>query len=134
MWSIPRRRGAGADAIFVRVAASITDDIRRGARRAGDRLPSTRALAAELGVNRNTVVAAYDELAAQGWVVTRGPAGTRVADDIPERPVRAPRAPRGRSQAGMADGPGFGFDAVPAHDAAPFGPAGARYQLSVGVP
>src|SRR5881394_2023910 len=90
MWSIPHRRGAGSSAMFVRVATAITEDIRRGALRAGDRLPSTRSLAERLDVNRNTVVAAFDELAAQGWIVARGAGGTFVSVELPERSVRRP--------------------------------------------
>ena len=49
---------------FVRVARAIAVDIARGRLKPGQRLPGTRTLAASLGVNRNTVVAAYEELAA----------------------------------------------------------------------
>ncbi len=131
MWSIPqRRRGAGAGALFVRVAGAISDDIRRGALRAGDRLPSTRAVADQLGVNRNTVVAAYDELVAQGWLVSRGPAGTFVAGEVPDRPARrAAKAP-----AGAAARPGFELPPVVAHDRSPAGPPEARFHVSLGVP
>ena len=134
MWSMLKtsdaRRGAGASAVFVRVAAAISEDIRRGALRGGDRLPSTRALAAQLAVNRNTIVAAYDELVAQGWAVTRGPGGTFVCDTLPERAVRRalPMTPRG-----MPPRPGFDVRAMPTFRSM-FGPAGMRYHLSAGVP
>ena len=62
------------------IAASLRALLERGALRAGDPLPSVRALAETLGVNRNTVVAAYGELARGGLVVSRGRGGTRVAD------------------------------------------------------
>lgn len=45
---------------------------------AGTLLPSERAMAQELGVSRNTVVAAYSELVADGWVERRHGSGTRV--------------------------------------------------------
>ena len=51
-----------------------------GRLRAGLRLPSTRELAAGLGVSRNTVVNAYDLLLSEGYVRARGRAGTVVAD------------------------------------------------------
>jgi GntR family transcriptional regulator/MocR family aminotransferase len=116
--------------MFVQVAAAIADDIRRGALRGGDRLPSTRALAAQLAVHRNTIVAAYDELVAQGWVVTRQPRGTFVCDELPERAVRRahPAAPRG-----IVARPGFDMRPVPVFHSV-FAPAGARYYLSAGVP
>ena len=122
------RRGSGTSAVFVRVAAAITGDIRRGVLRGGDRLPSSRALADRLGVARNTVVAAYDELLAQGWVESRGAAGTFVAAAMPER---APRRAGGHVL-GIAKRPAFELEAV-APLATPF-VAGARFQLSAGVP
>jgi GntR family transcriptional regulator/MocR family aminotransferase len=135
MWSIAKptspRRGAGASALFVRVAGSIVDDIQRGALRSGDRLPSTRALADRFAVNRNTIVAAYDELVAQGWVVTRGPSGTFVADEMPERTARKPTATI--ESRGMAARAGFDLPAGPPIRV-PLGPAGTRYHLSGGVP
>jgi GntR family transcriptional regulator / MocR family aminotransferase len=51
-----------------------------GALRPGDALPSTRALAALLGTARSTVVAGYDRLRAEGHLVGRAGAATRVAD------------------------------------------------------
>lgn len=130
MWSIPRRRGAGADALFVAIAAHFAEEIRRGALRAGDRLPSTRALAARLDLNRNTITAAFDELAAQGWIVTRGAGGTFVADELPERAVRRPAAAPDKALAGR---PGFEVRGV-AGPRPIFGPDDIAYQLSAGVP
>lgn len=64
-------------------AADIADSVRalrdRGVLRAGSPLPPVRELAALLGVNRNTAVAAYRQLAQAGLVVSRGRAGTIVA-------------------------------------------------------
>lgn len=138
MWSIsdsPSRSGAGSGAVFVRIAAAIGHEIRRGVLRAGDRLPSTRELARREGVNRNTVVAAYDELVAQGWIVSRGAAGTFVSGELPERTARARETDRpGHQVAGMAARPGFELRAAAATPATPFGPPGTRYQLSAGVP
>ena len=130
MWSIAARRGAGHDALFVVIAAHFAEEIRRGALRAGDRLPSTRALAAQLDLNRNTIIAAFDELAAQGWVVSRGAGGTFVSDELPERAVRRPASGPDRALAGR---PGFEVRAV-APPRAIFGPDDIDYQLSAGVP
>src|SRR4051794_11611590 len=47
---------------------------------AGDRVPSTRDLAHQLGVARGTVTAAYDRLIAEGFLETRPGSGTYVAD------------------------------------------------------
>ena len=48
----------------------------------GSKLPSSRALAAELGMSRNTVLYAYEQLAAEGYVETRVGAGTYVVDSL----------------------------------------------------
>jgi len=47
---------------------------------AGTRLPSTRALAGQLRLSRGTVSAAYDQLVAEGYLVSRRGAGTEIAD------------------------------------------------------
>lgn len=75
--------------LFMQVATSIAQDIVRGRLRPGDRLPGTRTLAVKLGVNRVTVAAAYDELTAEGWVVTHPARGTFVAQKQPT-PSRGP--------------------------------------------
>jgi DNA-binding transcriptional MocR family regulator len=71
------------DATDVPVYRQIADGIRSAAADGrlapGHRLPATRDLARQLGVNRNTVVAAYDELAAAGWVESHTGRGTFVA-------------------------------------------------------
>lgn len=68
-------------------ASDIADSVRtlidRGQLRPGDLLPPVRTLARDLGVNRNTTVAAYRLLATSGLVVGQGRAGTRVADLSP---------------------------------------------------
>jgi GntR family transcriptional regulator/MocR family aminotransferase len=48
----------------------------------GQRVPSLRLLAVELGVARGTVQVGYDRLIGEGYLVTRGPAGTFVADRV----------------------------------------------------
>ena len=53
--------------------------VRTGRLAPGRRLPSSRSLAADLGVARNTVADAYAELIAEGWLVGRQGSGTRVA-------------------------------------------------------
>lgn len=67
--------------------------IREGELAPGDRLPASRRLAAEIGVGRNTVVAAYQQLAAEGYLETAGAGGTRVSRDLPVRPLRFVGAP-----------------------------------------
>jgi len=67
--------------IYERVRASIAE----GRLQPGDRLPSARAYAQELGVARGTVDLAYSILAGEGYVEARGRTGTRVADGIAHR-------------------------------------------------
>jgi GntR family transcriptional regulator / MocR family aminotransferase len=66
--------------------SALRDAIRAGRLAPATVLPSSRALAGQLGVARGTVRAAYDQLAAEGYLVTRHGSGTRVAE------VPAPRA------------------------------------------
>ena len=52
----------------------------------GTRLPSSRSLAADLGIARNTVIQAYEQLLAEGYVQATPGSGTYVADTRPARP------------------------------------------------
>lgn len=61
------------------LAAQLRAQIQTGALAAGTRLPTVKALAAELGLNHNTVASAYRLLAAEGRLVQRTRAGTQVA-------------------------------------------------------
>src|SRR5437868_3799854 len=61
---------------------------------AGARLPSTRALAAQMGISRNTVLAAFEQLHAEGYLEGRLGSGTYVARTLPEELLAAaPRTP-----------------------------------------
>ncbi|MCK8784314.1 PLP-dependent aminotransferase family protein [Roseomonas sp. NAR14] len=82
-------------ALYERFRASILG----GELPAGARLPSTRHVAAEAGVSRNTVLMAYEQLVAEGYVVPRTGRGTFVADFLPQR---RPAAASARSVAGSA--------------------------------
>ena len=62
----------------------IRGDILAGRLAAGTRLPSTRALAAEIGVSRNTVMGAYLQLLSEGYARGRIGAGTYVAAELPD--------------------------------------------------
>src|SRR4029079_9126037 len=78
--------------LFLQIAHAIADDICRGRLAAGDPLPGSVTLARSLGVNRVTVLTAYEELAAEGWIVSQRARGAWVSAEIPEsrsgRPVR----------------------------------------------
>jgi len=91
--------------VFLQIAASLTESIRRGVIVPGARLPGTRALSETLGVHRKTVVAAYDELLAQGWLETQHSRGTFVSQKLPEIKPQAwgkNAAPANRQKAGFA--------------------------------
>src|SRR5215475_2930859 len=60
---------------------------------AGERLPASRVLAADLGISRNTALAAIDQLVSEGYLETRRGSGCYVAQNLPDaRP--APVAPK----------------------------------------
>lgn len=109
-WTFPVALQAGStrQPVFQQIAHAIRGDIRRGRLRPGDALPGSRSLAEALAVHRNTVLAAYRELEAEGWIVSERRT-TRVAPGLPE-------VPSGRARTGA--GPGY--------DLATPGPAPAR--------
>ena len=78
-----------AQPLFLQLAHGIADDIRRGRLKPGDALPGSRELAESLGVNRNTIVAGYGELAAEGLVETRIGGGTFVLTEYAFAPPDA---------------------------------------------
>lgn len=117
--------------VFLQIARALTAAIRSGRLGPGDPLPSSRALAAQLGVHRNTVLAAYEELRAEGWIEALAARRTQVAASLPIEAAR-PGAARGR-RAARAGGLGFDLPELdgPAPEEAP--PPGAMI-LSGGVP
>lgn len=82
-----------------RVCKAIKDQIASGLLGPGARLPSTRSLAAEWGVSRTTVTAAYEQLIAEGYLDTRQGARAQVAQGL-----GPPPAPLG--QPGLSEHPG----------------------------
>ncbi len=76
------------------VESALRDAVRGGRLAAGTVLPSSRALAAELGLARNTVADAYGQLVAEGWLTARQGSGTRVGERaIPQHRPSSPRRP-----------------------------------------
>ncbi|MFC7491665.1 MULTISPECIES: PLP-dependent aminotransferase family protein [unclassified Knoellia] len=86
--SLPLRLETSDRPLRHRIADAVVAALREGRLRPGDPLPSTRVLAAELEISRGPVVAAYDELAAAGFIETRPGSGAAVAP----RADRAARA------------------------------------------
>jgi len=71
--------------IFRQIENQLRSAICEGRLGIGERLPSTRSLAEELGVSRNTVVAAYNELTQEGFIVTTKGSGARVTNNYPRQ-------------------------------------------------
>lgn len=90
---LPHWRAAAAGASYVALAVAVRQLVLDGRLGVGVRLPAERDLAAALGLSRNTVTAAYNELRASGHVVSRHGSGTFVAVS----------ASRGREQVGVSD-------------------------------
>ncbi|WP_330174020.1 PLP-dependent aminotransferase family protein [Streptomyces sp. NBC_01498] len=74
---------------------ALREAVRTGRLTPGTRLPSSRTLAADLGIARNTVADAYAELVAEGWLTARQGSGTRVARRAAPR-ARTPSGPPAR--------------------------------------
>ena len=65
--------------------------------RSGDSVPASRALSEQLGVSRNTVILAYEQLLSEGYIESRPNVGTFVSSDLPER-VMATTSRTGQSE------------------------------------
>src|SRR5215467_12103747 len=88
---------AGATPLAVQISAQLQASVTGGVLNAGDRLPSSRDLAATLGVSRTVVTNAYARLFAEGWLEGRHGSGTYVADvTLPS--VSAPALRPGRER------------------------------------
>lgn len=123
------------------LGVQLVDGLRRGILdgrlRPGDPVPSTRSLASELGVARSSVVAAYDQLAGEGYLDVRQGAPTRVAALVAREAATASDA-NGRSGGAdatirdrRADASG---DASATGDASEWGGAEAPLELRPGLP
>jgi GntR family transcriptional regulator / MocR family aminotransferase len=79
MVDLPLELAPSAGPLRHRVADALIELLRGGQLRPGDTLPASRALAAGLGISRNAVLAAYDELAAAGFIHAVGGSSTMVS-------------------------------------------------------
>ena len=84
-------RGSGQP-LRSQLEAGLRDAIRSGRLRGGERLPSSRELASELGVSRGLVQECYNQLLAEGYLTSRVGSATRVASGA--RPAPASPSPR----------------------------------------
>lgn len=92
-FAIPLSKEGGP--LFRQVYLGLREAILSGAFHSGDKLPSTRDVAEELGISRTVVLMAYDQLLAEGFAVGRSGSGTYVSGDVgvsrsapPENPVK----------------------------------------------
>jgi GntR family transcriptional regulator/MocR family aminotransferase len=102
----------GEQPMYGQLERTLRDAIRDGRLPPGARLPSSRALAGELGISRGVVTAAYGQLAAEGYLETRQGAPVRVANAVrPRAPKPAPPSLQAKYAydftPGLPDLPGF---------------------------
>jgi GntR family transcriptional regulator/MocR family aminotransferase len=83
LWA-PRLDRSSALPLSRQLAAALRAAIAEGRLGAGVRLPSTRALAAELGLARSTIVAVFEQLAAEGYIAAQAGSGYFVPGSLAE--------------------------------------------------
>ena len=69
---------------YLAIAQALRQAIRQGVLVAGEMLPSARALAEQCACHRHTIMAAYNELVAEGWIVGKERSAYRVIDTLPD--------------------------------------------------
>src|SRR3954465_8269320 len=84
---------SAAATLSAQLEGQLRDAVRSGRLKPGTTLPSTRALAAQLGVSRGLVVGAYAQLGAEGYLLLRRGASPRVAPQVAATSQPAPPAP-----------------------------------------
>lgn len=87
-----------AKPLYKQIEDVLRQRILEGVLRPGVRLPSIRTLAASLGVARVTVITAYEQLMAEGYIESRTGIGSVVANQLPEHWMRARGSNRGAHQ------------------------------------
>src|SRR5213080_5562096 len=83
--------------IYMQVRSAVLS----GALGPGTRVPSSRAMASKLGVARASVVSAYEQLLAEGYVESRHGSGTFIAGEVAGLATRGRRAPRASNRAAL---------------------------------
>ncbi|MDB5714909.1 MAG: GntR family transcriptional regulator [Sphingomonadales bacterium] len=85
--------------VYMQIIQALIRDIECGRLTSGSFVPSSRELAKTLGVNRKTVVLAFEDLIAQGWLSSAGTRGTMVSENLPEpdRKRKTPSVDRGNT-------------------------------------
>lgn len=106
---------SGKRNIYEEIVETYAKYIRTGALRAGEKLPSCRGLAMQLGINPNTVERAYSELEKRGLIRTLPKKGAFVRGEAAEKPPDAEAGPPG---GGTVRDPAGGTAASPKQDPA----------------
>jgi len=105
---------------YLQISSGLRAQITEGSLSAGRRLPASRALAQDLGVARSTVVLAYDQLVAEGYLESRRGSGIYVCDIAP---LATPRAPASTATPGLSPVSGMLLaPGAPDPDVFPVGP------------
>lgn len=68
--------------LYIRIADSIIEAIKKGCLKKGNVLPGSRQMAIHLDINRNTVTKAYEILLSEGWLVSEDRKGTFVSENL----------------------------------------------------
>lgn len=89
-WLAQRLARAGLQPVYRQLHHLLQEAILSHALPAGAKLPSSRLLAAELGIARNTVTQVYEQLALEGYVSAATGRGTFVADTAPDEIAALP--------------------------------------------
>ena len=102
---------SGKRNIYEEIVETYAKYIRTGALRAGEKLPSCRGLAMQLGINPNTVERAYSELEKRGLIRTLPKKGAFVRGEAAEKPPDTPDAEAGPPGGGTESGEAGGIHA-----------------------
>jgi len=102
---------ARPEPLRVQLERELREAIRSGRLAAGERLPSSRAMAAELGISRGLVLECYSQLQAEGFLTAASGSATRVAAQAFAPAEMSRRTPAGSPRGGPAPAPAEG----PAH-------------------
>ncbi|MFD0745207.1 PLP-dependent aminotransferase family protein [Phytohabitans flavus] len=89
-WGLPPLDRAGPEPLRAQLEGGLRAAIRSGRLRPGERLPSSRDLARQLGVSRGLVQDCYGQLLAEGYLTARGGSATRVAATPAPAPAARP--------------------------------------------
>ncbi|HTB30992.1 MAG TPA: PLP-dependent aminotransferase family protein [Bacteroidia bacterium] len=108
LWnSIKLKSKKGELPIYQQISNAVINAIKEGKLLPGQKIPSSRELSFLLKVHRKTIVNAYMELDAQGWIYTAETKGTFINDELPE--VTPVKWNLNDVKGGPADKPGYSF-------------------------